>query len=152
MKVTFSLKNWRSNEEKKRRIGSALTEQHLFVWWMMILSTILQRKPVIYLIKKAKLKKYNTQAAHIISQQTTSACTPSLYPSCALLSVYIESVSDELFYIRFKLFKNKISLYVKKVVWEKKNWPLNVNAQYLSLENVLFVFRCLFLLHFKLMS
>lgn len=74
--------------------------------------------------KSQALKK--TQAAHIISQQTPlSRKNPPRHAHHLFIhpvhpSVYIESVSDELFYMRFKIFKIKISLYVKKVVWGKK--------------------------------
>lgn len=85
-------------------------------------------------------KKRYTQAAHIISQQTLLSQkllgmhTISLSILCTLVCVYRISFC-KLFYMRFKLFKNKISLYVKKVVWgKKKTWHLNVNTQYLSLE------------------
>lgn len=110
---------WRIATQKRRR-GSILTERHLFVLWM-ILSMILQTKPSYISSEKPNLKKMYTQAAHIISQQTLlSACTPSLYPSCALLSVYIEPVSDELFYMRFKIFKNKKKSICKESCMGKK--------------------------------
>lgn len=115
VKVTFSLKNCYSKEEKRLCIDC-----EALVCFMNDIEYDAPDETILHFIRKAKLKKMYTQAAHIISQQTLlSACTPSLYPSCALLSVYIEPVSDELFYMRFKIFKNKISLYVKKVVWEK---------------------------------
>lgn len=49
------------------------------------------------------------------------------------LSVYIELVSDELFFMRFKIFKNKISL-CKRKLYGKKLTSQCYNAQYLSLE------------------
>lgn len=60
MKVTFSLKNCHSKKKKRqkqRKRGWVSTEKLLFVLWMMILSTMLQTKPVIRFIRKAKLKK-----------------------------------------------------------------------------------------------
>lgn len=132
--LLFFLVPWRSHflwriatqKRKKRKRGSELTEKHSFVFLNDIECDTPDKTSHIFHQKSQTLKKKDIQAAHINSQQKTLLLRNHLgmhaisLSICALLSVYIESVSDELFYIRFKIFKNKISLYVKKDVWGKK--------------------------------
>lgn len=53
--------------------------------------------------------------------------TSCLYPSCAPLSI-----SAKLFYMRFKIFKNKNESNCKESCIVKEKKELNVNTQYLS--------------------